>query len=186
MSKTDETHINKETNIPIDSSDTSKIIPMRQYVSQSLVENNNKNILQFVSVTKRILHATFWMYCDINPERHGEAKEKEGNYIFHITKKNIKKEAEWQVRITITKDCLFIIQLNPYDHYGEYYFQGTWLDNKELIAEFDNFMSFINRGEFAEHGKFKKEINYDPNSIDDWSAGYDEDPKHTNTPLKKV
>ena len=148
---------------PGNTADTGKVIQMKNVqkeTSNNIAQNNALN--PFALVTKNVLLEKFGMTCDIRE------KQLSPNFTtFHITKKGTKPEAEGQVRITVSKDLNFNIQLNPYsDEYGKRYFQGTWLDSKELVTELDNFTSFIHKGEFTEHGKFKKEVNYDPETVD--------------------
>jgi hypothetical protein len=150
-------------NTPKNTSDTSKVVQMKTDVQKNTSQNLTDGLVQFSDVTKKVLLEKFGMTCDIK-----EVKLSANFTTFHITKKGLKPEAEGQVKITMGKDLTSNIHLNPYDgHYGEYYFYGEKLESKDLTAEFDNFEKFMNTGEFTEHGKFKKEVNYDPNTVDE-------------------
>lgn len=145
------------------SPDTSKVVQMKTNVQDKTSEKLIDGLVQFSDIAKKVLLERFGMTCDIR-----EVKLSANYTTFHITKKGLKPEAEGQVRITMGKDLTSNINLNPYNgHYGEYYFYGEKLESKELTAEFDSFEKFMNTGEFTEHGKFKKEVNYNPDTVDE-------------------
>jgi|GEM_PF-1825944 len=102
----------------LDASKNGEVDNIQQKTSQEIAHNNMLN--PFAIATKNILTQKFGMTCNIRE------KQLSANFTtFHLTKKGVKPEAEGQVRITVSKDLNFNIQLNPYDAYGQWYFQGT-------------------------------------------------------------
>lgn len=133
---------------------TKSIDNVKTTVVNEIAKVNQLN--PFAVEIKKELLQHFALTCDI-----GEKQTSSNFTAFHLTKKGIEKHGEGQIRITVSKELKFNVQLNPYDeNYGRKYFQGTWLNYDEVLAELDNFMKFIQKGEFTEHEKFTQEVNF--------------------------
>ena len=74
-----------------------------------------------------------------------------------MNKKNVAPKSVSQIEITITKDFMFNIHLNDYEHFEEFYFYGEKLTPDELFKETRTFKAFLNGQSMSENSKMKKE-----------------------------
>jgi hypothetical protein len=112
------------------------------------------NTEQFATVTQNILKNKFAGVCDIHTKKVGE------HFKVCMNKKNVAQRSVSQVEITITKDFMFNIHLNDYEHFEDYYYHGSKLSTTDLMTETTNITAFLDGQNVPENSKFEK-IGYD-------------------------
>lgn len=173
--------LNWPDNMPENSRNNEKEDKIKTETKKDIINEIDNSALHFANATVKTLREKFWETCTINGYLNGEPEPlANGNYAFNIIKnwatrirKNGKNPEIGQIRIITTKDSLFEIQLNPVEQYGEWFFSVSGLSEQWLISEMWSLQSFLENETVLENSRFKKEVNYDPSSMDDNLAEFE-------------
>jgi hypothetical protein len=118
----------------------------------STTTSDVENILLYKNKFFLALEEKFGDICDVTQ------REASGNHKICLLTKGLEKKTQEQVVITVTKTWKINVNLNPYDHYDEYYFLGEKLTDEEVMNEMDNFSSFLQAWKVSEGSKLVKEM----------------------------